>query len=276
MKTFLLLTAIFAFAAAAAQAQIRNVDFKNFTYSVLSLDGDSREQVTVRDGSFSRMEEDDKYYFGVTEVSYGDLTGDGAEEAVVSVIVNTGGTGNFTSGIIFTMKRGKPVVLTEFVGGDRAYGGLVSATVENGILIVERNAPGPSGGACCAEFIDTTRYKWNGSALVEFGKTMRREIYPTERIKFKKGETMSIFAITLEKYERKRFIVAARRGQTLLFSSTADPVDSVSYDLRVGDGEVEAASSGIIVKLKETGDYVVEIANDTERRLTLSATLEIR
>lgn len=276
MKRIFLLSALFVLSSVAVSAQIRNVDFRNFTYSVLSLDGDSREKVTVRDGNYSRDDEDDRYYFGVTGISYGDLNGDGAEEAVVGVVLNTGGTGNFTNGIIFTMRGGKPVVLTEFVGGDRAYGGLVSASIEGGILSVERNAPGPEGGACCPEFIDTTRYKWNGTKLVEFGKVVRRDIYPTERVRFKKGETMSIFMVTLEKYERKRFVVGARRGQTLLFSSTADPADSISYDLRRGDGEMETGPNGIIVELRENGDYVVEIANNTERRLTVSATLEIR
>lgn len=276
MKKLVLISALFVLSAVAASGQIRNVDFRNFTYSVLALSGEDREKITVKDGNYSRMEEEDRSYFAVTDVVYGDLTGDGAEEAVVGVVLNTGGTGNFSSGIIFTMKAGKPVVLTEFEGGDRADGGLVGASIENGILTVKRNAPGPSSGACCPEFIDATRYKWNGSRLVEFGKTVRTEIYPSERIRFKKGETMSVFLVTLEKYERKRFIVGARRGQTLLFSTGADPADSVGYELRTGDGEVEVGTNGIIVKLNENGDYVVELSNNTERRLTVSATLEIK
>lgn len=261
--------------SANAQNDIRKVDFRNFTYDIQSLDGENKSKVTVEDGNYSRMSEDDKYYFSVADVVYGDLDGDGKEEAAVGIIENTGGTGQFSSGLIFTMRGGKPVVLTTFAGGDRAYGGIAGANITGGILTVERNAPGDLGAACCAEFIETTRYKWNGKQLVQVGKTESKELYPAERVMFKKGTSLSILRLKLDKYDRKRFVIGARKGQTLFVSSGIEPANSVTYDLRRGDGDVETTENGMIVKLKANGDYLVEISNSTDKVLDFSVTIQI-
>jgi hypothetical protein len=275
-KIFVLFGLMFAFAFSAnAQSDIRKVDFRNFTYEIESLDGEAKEKVTVEDGHYSRDTEDEKYYFSVEDVVYGDLDGDGKEEAAVGIIVNTGGTGQFSSGLIYTMRGGKATLLTTFEGGDRAYGGIVGAKIVNQTLIVERNAPGEFGAACCAEFIETTRYKWNGAKLVQVGETTSVELYPAERVAFKKGTSMSIIKVKLDKYDRKRFIVGARKGQTLFVSSGIEPSNSLSYDLRRGDGDVKTTENGMIVKLKANGDYVVEISNSTDKVLDFSITIQI-
>lgn len=275
-KLFILFGLMFTFVLSAnAQNDIRKVDFRNFTYDIQSLDGENKSKVTVEDGNYSRMSEDDKYYFSVADVVYGDLDGDGKEEAAVGIIENTGGTGQFSSGLIFTMRGGKAVVLTKFEGGDRAYGGIAGANIAGGILTVERNAPGDLGAACCAEFIETTRYKWNGKQLVQVGKTESQELYPAERVSFKKGTSFSILSVKLDKYDRKRFVIGARKGQTLFVSSGIEPSNSLSYDLRRGDGDVETTENGMIVKLKENGDYLVEISNSTDKVLNFSVTIQI-
>ncbi len=275
-KLFILFGLMFAFVLSAnAQNDIRKVDFKNFTYDIQSLDGESKTKVTVEDGSFSRMSEEDRYNFSVMDVAYGDLDGDGKEEAAVGIIENTGGTGQFSSGLIFTMRGGKAVVLTMFEGGDRAFGGIVGAKIVSQTLIVERNAPGDLGAACCAEFIETTRYKWNGKQLVQVGEVESLELYPAERVAFKKGTSLSILRVKLDKYDRKRFVIGARKGQTLFVSSGIEPSNSLSYDLRRGDGEVKTTENGMIVKLNANGDYVVEISNSTDKVLDFSVTVQI-
>src|SRR5687768_15295423 len=102
-------------ASAQASADIRRVDFRNFAYKA----GIGGEAASVVDGTFHRDDEDDRLYFEVVDVDYGDLTGDGREEAVVTTLENTGGTGQFTDGLIFTMRDGKPNLLGAVGVGDR-------------------------------------------------------------------------------------------------------------------------------------------------------------
>lgn len=256
--------------SAFAQSDIRKVDFANFTYNVEIFE--TKEKLTVKDGEYSRDKEDDKLFFSAKVAGYGDLDGDGKEEAIVITVMNTGGTGNFTNGLVFTMRGGKPVVLTEFEGGDRAYGGLVDASIKNKVLTVARYDVGESGGACCPEFIVTSHYNWNGSELSSAGKEERRELYPLTRISFQKGSSLSIIPLKIEKYDRKRFVVGARKGQTLLVSSAAK---GISYNLFTGEGDVENTDNGMIVKLKETGDFVFEVVNDNENDMSFSITVEI-
>jgi hypothetical protein len=271
-KLFILLSLACAFSlSAVAQSNIRKVDFKNFTYNVDIFE--SKEKIKVKDGTFDRNTSEEKLYFSVTVDSYGDLDGDGKEEAVVLTMMNTGGTGNFSSGIIFTIKGGKPVVLTSFEGGDRAYGGLVSAKIVNKMLIVQQYDVGNAGGACCPEFVVTANYAWKGKKLISVGKQERREIYPQTQVKFEKGKSFAIIQIKVEKYDRKRFVIGAKKGQTLTVSSSAK---GLSYNLFTGEGEVENTDNGMIVKLNETGDFVFEVANDTEKAMDFSITVEIK
>lgn len=270
-KIFILLSFIvFSVFTVKAQSDIRKVDFANFTYDVEIFE--TKEKLKVVNGEYSRDKEDEKLFFSAKVAGYGDLDADGKEEAIVITIMNTGGTGNFTNGVIFTMKGGKPVVLTGFEGGDRAYGGLVDAAIKSGILRVERYDVGEAGGACCPEFIVTSQYSWNGSKLTQVGKDERRELYPVTRVSFKKGTSLSTFPIKIEKYDRKRFVVGAKKGQTLLVSSAAK---GISYNLFTGEGEVENTEIGMIVKLKETGDFVFEVVNDNENDVNISITVEI-
>jgi hypothetical protein len=254
-----------------AQSAIRKVDFKNFTYNVDVFE--TKEKLRVKNGEYFRDKGDDKLFFSVNVEGYGDLNGDGNEEAVIVTLMNTGGTGNFTNGMIYTMKDGKPVVLTQFEGGDRAYGGIASAKIEDGILIVERNDPGEDGGNCCPQFIITTRYKWNGKKLVQTGKEDKRELYPSTRISFEKGKSSAIIPVSLGNQDRKRFVIGARKGQTLTITTKTK---GIAFDLWKGDGDPTEIANGVVIKLNETGDYVFDVSNTNEKDINLTMTVEIK
>lgn len=270
-KLVVILSLIGAFSLSTfAQTTIRKVDFKNFTYDVDIFE--KKEKLTLKNGEFDRNTEEDKLFFVVTDVVYGDLNGDGKEEAVVTTSMNTGGTGNFSNGIIFTIKNGKPVILTEFEGGDRAYGGIRSVKIDKGLFFLQQNDVGEAGGACCPEFSVTTMFELKGGKLAKVGKQERRELYPQSRVKFKKGKSLAIIPIKVEKYDHKRFVIGARKGQTLLVSSAAR---GISYSLFTGEGEVENTDIGMIVKLNETGDFVFTVSNDNDKDTEFSITVEI-
>jgi hypothetical protein len=271
-KLFILLSLIVAFnLSAIAQSDIRKVDFKNFTYDVQIFE--TKEKLTLKNGEFDRNTEEEKLFFSVEVESYGDIDGDGKEEAVVTTMMNTGGTGNFSGGIIFTMKGGKPVILTEFEGGDRAYGGLVSAKIVEKELIVVRNDPGETGGACCAEFHITSKYKWDGKGLAQVGEDIKRELYPLNRITFNKGASASTVSLKLEKYDRKRYVIGGGKGQTLTISSVTK---GVGFTFHNGEGDAQYNDNGMTVKLNETGDFVFDISNDTDQGMEFSIKVEIK
>ena len=159
---------------ASVKTAVRRVDFKNnFTYKPYCAE----TPVRVRKGEYTLDKGDDKVFFSVQRVSYGDLTGDGIEEAVVQTVCNTGGTGNFSHAFVYTLRGGKPALLTQIEGGDRAFGGFHALNVsKSGLLVVEAyNVPEGEGGACCPQFIDTETYSFKGGKLVKVGKTARRK-----------------------------------------------------------------------------------------------------
>lgn len=271
-KTIILVAFILSLAIISnAQSAIRKVDFKNFTYTIDVFE--TKEKIRVKKGEYFRNKGDDKLFVSVSVEGYGDLNGDGNEEAIIVTLMNTGGTGNFTNGMIYTMKAGKPVVLTQFEGGDRAEGGIRTAKIENGILIVERNDPGEDGGLCCPQFVITTRYKLSGKKLVQTGKEEKRELYPSTRISFEKGKSSAVIPVSVEKYDRKRFVIGARKGQTLTITTATK---GISFDLWKGDGEPKEIANGVVVKLNENGDYVFDVSNSTDKNVNLSMTVEIK
>ncbi len=178
------LTCASGFAAANPTNDIHQIDFKNnFAYRPWCLRPGDRndevdqwqlsnqgESVVVTNGVFQDSNQLD---FRVCDISYGDLIGDDTDEAIVVTVCNTGGTGNFSEGYIYGMQAGKPRLLAVIPGGDRAYGGIAKATVEKGLLRVERH--GTSGPAPFPEWIETRNYRLQGSQLKQVGFARRGE-----------------------------------------------------------------------------------------------------
>ena len=260
---------------ANGQSDIRKVDFKNFTYLAHCI-SETPQKITVKDGEFSEEKQEegyvDRFHFNVFDVAYGDLNADGRDEAVVLSICNTGGTGNFSEGFVFAMKAGKPSLAARIPGGDRAYGGLRSTRVENGLLVVESNDAGPEGGSCCPQIIVTTKYKLAGGRIVKSGKETRRDIYPKERVTFAAGTSGKTFTTSIRAEEGKRFIVGARARQTL---SVSIDTDKASMRL-LEDVEVKFGINNFMVKLPTTGDYTIEIQNDADKDLTVKVNIKIQ
>lgn len=260
---------------AFAQADIRKIDFKNFTYPVLCV-GEKANNVTVKDGEFllEKQEEGyvDRLYFKIFDVTYGDVTGDQVDEAIILGVCNTGGTGNFSEGFIYAMKGTKPTLIARIPGGDRAYGGLRETRTENGKLVVESNDPGPMGGACCPQRILMNQYRVTGGKLIKIGKEMSRDLYPTERIKFAPGTSGKTFTVHIPEQEGKRFIIGARAGQTLTVS-----VDTEQASLRLLDeADVKFGINNFLVKLPRNGDYTIEVQNNSADEITVTLNVKIQ
>jgi len=214
-----------------AHRGIRAVDFRNFTYDEACV-GEGR-RITVTNGEFSQGDEMDRIFFAVIDVAYGDLTGDGVDEAIVRTICNTGGTGQFSDGSVFVMRAGKPVEVATLGIGDRADGGIHDLRIENARIVVERYGQEHSG-ACCPEYIETYRLRLDGTRLASAGPTTRRAFQryddagsgAAQRVRFLKG-TSSVTLSGLTNGNEK-FVFGARSGQTLAIRFTSkDPKASV-------------------------------------------------
>ena len=271
-------TSVFVFlltVSAYGQSDIRAVDFKNFTYLVHCI-SETPENVTVKNGEFSMEKQEegyvDRFYFKVFDVSFGDLNGDRRDEAIVLTVCNTGGTGYFSEGFIFSMKGGKPALVARVPGGDRADGGLRTTRVERGLLFVERNDPGEDGGACCPQVIVTTSYRLAGDRITQVGEETRRDIYPSERVRFERGSSGKAFRRTIAADQGRRFVVGARAGQTLTVS-----IDTDQASLRLlEEADVKFGINNFLVRLPKTGDYTIEVQNNSDAALTLTVNVRIQ
>jgi len=117
---------------------------------------------------------------------YFDITGDGQDEALVILKIETAGSAIPQLVYVFTWKDGKPELIWPFRTGDRADGGLKDLRAENGELVVELygrdrfilgqtetgKITGDEEQLCCPTNFTRTRYKWNGKNFLMQGKRL--------------------------------------------------------------------------------------------------------
>lgn len=152
--------------ARGLDSSIRGVDFLNRTYQT-AIGDEPPESVTVVNGGFDRPDDPDGNragFFLVKPPQFGDLDGDGVEEAVVITVDNGGGTGMFDLARVFAMRGGKAVEIATIPGGDRADGGLHAASIEHGEVRIERYVGGD--GACCPTRISVEHWRWTGTDML--------------------------------------------------------------------------------------------------------------
>jgi hypothetical protein len=159
--------------APGAAVPLRQTDFRNFRYE---YEGSGW---TLVNGRQPENGADPEWRYVLDDVSFGDVTGDGREEALVTITAETGGT--MVPHWIFVYGAGSrgPELLWAFASGDRAAGGLKAVYAEGGTLVVELLGQGKvphdpatygaeddsSMGACCPSRFTRSRYAWNGRAF---------------------------------------------------------------------------------------------------------------
>jgi hypothetical protein len=111
-------------------------DFKNFTYPLPRgwQDVDSKD-VALENGERRLTEE--KIGMSYVATKFGDVTGDGEDEAFVFLRIRTGGGATPHIVYIFELKDEEPEIIWYFRTGDRADGGLKRVYAEEGDLVVE-------------------------------------------------------------------------------------------------------------------------------------------
>jgi hypothetical protein len=164
MALDLALAFLVAAAAAAREPTVRDVSWTERVYR-FKPDGETHRYTGGRydldsDGACAVRS-------WVRAVTFGDIDGDGKEEAVVVIATNLCGAGTSIDGYIYGLERGEAVLRAEIEGGDRGEGGIEAVAVVKGEIRVRRFDVGPRGGACCPDRVRIERWRWAGGKLVQ-------------------------------------------------------------------------------------------------------------
>lgn len=139
-------------------SNIREVDFKNFTFNSQIWDS-----VKVKNGHFESFERG-IYYFNIS-IIYGDITNDNQDEAIIiASSAPIGGSARFSEGFIFSLIDNKPVQIASLEVGDDCIvngGGIEKVEVKNNTLIVQRCYP-----YTWDRFWKSTTYIWDVDMLI--------------------------------------------------------------------------------------------------------------
>lgn len=232
------------------------IDFQSFTYHPSCADFESNEAkvpIHVTGGKFTGEE---GFYFEVQEILRGDLTGDGQDEAVVRTVCNTGGTGWFDEGFVYSVKDGKAVLLGRIPGGDRASGSVRCARFEDGALKVERLG-NESGAAQGIDFVDTETWRVRNGRLEEAGKPARRTLGGVARpIRFAKGKSSG--QVTGKTNGADAWALRAREGQTMTVRISS-PDKNAAFEIMVDDYTVSCRGTEWSGELPSSGEYRITV-----------------
>ncbi len=169
---------------------IGKFDFKNYVYPLPRGWQDVGGKEAVLENGVRRISED-RIGLSYAATKFGDVTGDGEDEAFVILKIETAGSAIPQLVYIFTMKSEEPHLIWYFRTGDRAAGGLKDLRSSDGELIVElfgqdryilgevetSKITGDEQQLCCPTFFTRTRYKFNGNNFQLQGK---RETFSIE------------------------------------------------------------------------------------------------
>lgn len=190
MRPLLAILTTFVFAAPQGVcADIRHVDFRNFTYLWAEaqewsrhpewLNPNHESEVTLKDGQWEMPDDDDDanagekrpLFAGLTleEVKYGRLTGDPREAAIVVLRFDSGGTQYSYYVYVYVFQRNRPQLLAAFHAGDRSYFGLSRAYPSRGRLVVELFDPEHRIGDCCSDGLVRITFRWHHGKFEEAG-----------------------------------------------------------------------------------------------------------
>lgn len=178
-----------------AQTDIKEIDFANFSFVIENV------KVTMKDGvqekTCQKRDENgipsgDIWSVITENIAYGDLDGDGKDEAMIPLVANICDGNMITNEavLVYTIKNGKLIDLPTFdyydegcKGGEkgcdfsRSAGVLVNYDAKEKALIIETYFSTDDDAICCPSLYRETLYKWNGSGFVEVkkGKILKKE-----------------------------------------------------------------------------------------------------
>ncbi len=140
---------------------LKNAQYAGIYNTVVQLTDGHYEGKPFVEGGASRPTVD----FVKGFYTFGDLTGDGIDDAVVFLAENSGGSGAFTYVAAVENRQGLPVNIGTAFLGDR--GELKSVTIEDGKISVDMITQGPDDPMCCATLEVIKSFMVENGELVE-------------------------------------------------------------------------------------------------------------
>jgi hypothetical protein len=131
------------------------------------------ETVTLVNGAYDRAtSNEDILHVALRDpIAFGDLNGDGAEDAAIFLSENGGGTGFMVSVIVMLNQGGVPVQSADRLVDDRPQ--VNNLSIQNGRIVVEAVIHGAADPMCCPNFpvTETLRLETGKLILTRFTST---------------------------------------------------------------------------------------------------------
>jgi hypothetical protein len=194
-----LLLALSGYVSAHGITGIRDVDFRNQTFPFTAHTfADLPRRVPVRNGLYHSPHQEPSLsytYFKVAEVVFGDLTGNGRDEAAVLVIYGGASSDYYeTSVYLYTMKGRRPRLIAvlnqasigkEYErlthdGSAYLFEAVAAGTNIVHARLIVRHFAGEAH--CCPPNVFTVRYRLNKGSLLVESKSLRRRREREERL----------------------------------------------------------------------------------------------
>lgn len=151
---------------------IADVDFADFTYAPDSCGDDTeRQPFEATDGTASTPSGATLSVL-VDGIAYGDVTGDGEDEAVVLVTCNAGGNASWTVPLVYGIGQGGGVERLGILDApDRDDRAVQSASISDGQIVTDEVVFLPDDPRCCPSATGATIWEWDGTAFVVVNAT---------------------------------------------------------------------------------------------------------
>lgn len=179
LSLFLLLALLLGRTASPVRAQATDdkpnllalAALRNATYRSAYADGD---EVTLVDGQAGTADAAQVTLTGY--IAYGDVTGDGVEDAAAILATNTAGTADIYELAVFVAADGDPVNLATLVVGDRMI--LNDLQIEDGQIVLARTGHSPTDADCCPTEAQQVVYALTNDELALVSKETTPEAEP--------------------------------------------------------------------------------------------------
>jgi hypothetical protein len=128
-----------------------------------------QHDITLTEGQytnpdFNQLEDAVHDTFMGTARGFGDMNGDGSEDAVIVLATNTGGSGTFVEIVLVLNINGDPQQVPGYQVGDREP--VHTLTIDDGILTTDVTVHDADDGFCCPSVEETWHLKLENGALV--------------------------------------------------------------------------------------------------------------